>query len=1098
MGISRVLFTIDSGSDSDAITEYDFERIHRENKSTIKFIDVSPSRRLIPYASDEPLKVLICFQEFIQAEGEDKPWFNPIFEVIEKATSNVLGTKTSSLLEVLALAGNVNIQAKNDQCAVQVFPIQEDESDVDDDDKDWSVELGAIGTNKKRFPTFNVPPVKLQINPDIPPRRVTYNNIPLAMEKTVAETIQNNLEQEIIERVTNEMNKNWISPVLVVPKHDGKLRAVVDLRAPNRAIIREEYFGETVDSILIGLEGSKLFSTIDLTNAYYHVPLSKESRELTNFIFQNEIYRYKRLPFGLNIAPDSFQRCFRGTVLKGLKGVKSFQDDVLVYGSSEEEHDSRLEEVLQRLKEHNACVNTDKCKFKKDTVKFVGLEISHDGYKLEQSKIDEIRDLPQPRNKAEIRSLMGKIAYFDRFIFDRATATSEMSKTLQSEPFEWTPEAENEFSMFVNNIVDQIPKLAYYKDGERFKLAVDASATGLGAVLLQAKTDEKLRIVACASKTLSQTERRYPQVHREALAIVWGVERFRKYLLGVCFEVWTDNEANTVLFSEDKPIGKRNANRLDALRLRLQLFNFTMEKIDGLSNIADLWSRLKNREQIQPATSPGKLWNLTIFDDIETPLTTDEVEEASCLDAEITRIIKILQENHWPPVKPIEITESVYRTYKKVSKELSVFQQLLLQNRKIVIPTTLRKKALMLAHKGHASAASMKRTLRKSVWWPGIDIDVEAHYKTCRTCLLVSASPNPEPLAMRELPSRPWQIAQVDYFEVGKIDLLVVKCTFSRYMWVIEMKQKDSLATNYALREICYMWGRPDAWQCDNGPQFAAAEFISFWRSQGVQVRFSVPANPRMNGMVERQNSSLVRMFQIIEQEKLNWRNVLAEYVREYNMERPHSTTGVTPFKAMTGWEAKGNLPMIRELENPFDAELFRKTDEEAKAKMKQYSDRRSRAKASEVKIGDWVVVMRDRRSYKSQTRYFSEKFLVINRTGARLKLKGESGRVVERSVSQVKIDKTQHVNDNPNDAQDENKEQDSNTVENNDPADVQDLQAKTTTETTATQVETRLQVLRKFFNKHIFFPFQNLRRSSRATRIPEMLRDFVCYNILN
>lgn len=434
-----------------------------------------------------------------------------------------------------------------------------------------------------------------------------------------------------------------------------------------------------------------------------------------------------------------------------------------------------------------------------------------------------------------------------------------------------------------------------------------------------------------------------------------------------------------------------------------------MKTIDGASNVSDLWSRLKSRQQVQAKDDPRKVLGVMIIEDVDMPLTLDELEEASSADIEIAEIIDIVRRGHWPPVKPGCMTEHSYKTFKKVSKELSIFQELLLQNRKIVVPSSLRRKALLLAHKGHASAASMKRILRRSVWWPGIDNDAEQFYKMCRTCLLVSASPNPEPLAMRELPSRPWQIVQVDYFEVGRVDLLVLKCTYSRYMWVIEMKKKDSEATNSALNEICYMWGHPDAWQCDNGPQFAAAEFVNFWKKRGVKVHFSVPANPRMNGMVERQNSSLVRIFQIIEQEKLNWRNFLAEYVREYNMERPQSTTGVTPFKALTGWEAKGNFPLIRELEDPFDAELFRKNDEEAKSKMKEYSDRRSRAKRSEIKVGDWVVVMRDRRSNKSQARYFSERFMVVGRTGARLMLKGESGRTVERSVSQVKIDVTNY-----------------------------------------------------------------------------------------
>lgn len=257
---------------------------------------------------------------------------------------------------------------------------------------------------KQEFPKFNVPPVIINYDATMPPSRNIYTNIPPAFRLETERRLNDLLEAGIIERVTSEMDKSYCSSLLVVPKGKNDIRLVVDLRGPNKAIIRSPFKMPTLECIMTDLPNCKWFSTIDMTSAFFHIEIDASSRHLTNFFAGNGMYRFKRLPFGLTNSPDIFQETLQTVVLADCKGVRNYLDDILVFGSTKMEHDENLDAVMKRLKEHNVCINEEKSVFSQQAVKFLGFAVSEDGLKVEEDKLKAIREFRRPETQLEVKS----------------------------------------------------------------------------------------------------------------------------------------------------------------------------------------------------------------------------------------------------------------------------------------------------------------------------------------------------------------------------------------------------------------------------------------------------------------------------------------------------------------------------------------------------------------------------------------------------------------------------------------------------------------------------------------------------------------------
>lgn len=976
-------FMIDSGAQVNTFTESMFLALtaNAGYSSGVLNVQHKSDKSLKAYATKDSIEVLATFHAPLYI-SDDRPTCVEKFYVV-KENRALIGRTTASRYSILLLGLQVPVKLQAES-AFQGSPY-----------------AGEIATVLEGiFPKFNVPPVKIYYDTSRPPCRNVFTNIPLAVKPLVEERLRNLVAADIIERVVDGMDTSFCSSMLVVPKGKDDIRLVIDLRGPNRYIHRTPFPMPTLEKILAELHGAKWFSTIDLSNAFFHIELHKDSRHLTNFYTELGMYRCVRLPFGLCNAPDLFQETLQRTVLAGCDGCKNFLDDVLVFGRTKAEHDANLAKVLACLSNHNVRLNQDKCVFGSQTVKFIGFQLTPDGWQVEGEKIQAIKNFRRPTNCAEVKSFLGLITFVDRFIIHRASKSEHLRELANSEKFYWTAQEEDEFNILKGEALDSIKRLGYYSLTDRIELYVDASPVGLGAVLIQIDENAVPRIIACASKALTDSEKRYPQTQKEALAVVWGVERFSYYLLTRPFTIRTDAEAIQYIFNANHRLGKRAVSRAESWALRLQPYDYDIQRVPGNQNVADALSRLipETQESI-PFDSDAENHYLYSLDTGNMTITWDQIEEVSENDSELISVREAMMSNKWP----IDL-----RAYEAQKRDMHCLGSLVFKDNRVVLPYSLRNKALDSAHGGHVGEVAMKRVMREFFWWPRMSGEVARFVKNCETCAQLSRRNPPIPLRSRELPDGPWQMLQVDFLTVpsfGSGEFLVVTDTYSRYLYVVEMRTTDANSTNSALNDVFRMWGHPCVIQSDNGPPFQSAKFISYWEDRGVKVRKSVPLSPQSNGAVERQNPGIIKALSASKLDGSNWRQALQQYVHRHNTLIPHSRLQVTPFELMVGWKYRGNFPGLWENSDAkeLDRAEIKERDAETKLASKQYADHVRGAKESDIVTGDTVLLAQQKRG-KTDPNFSSERYEVIARDGAKVVVMSAAGIQYTRNVQDVRL----------------------------------------------------------------------------------------------
>lgn len=337
----------------------------------------------------------------------------------------------------------------------------------------------------------------------------------------------------------------------------------------NRAVERENHPMPAVEHTLGQMPGAKYFSKLDCVSGFWQVPLSEESKRLTTFITPYGRFCFQRLPFGISSAPEHYQKRI-SRILENLEGVVNHTDDILVWESTRAEHDSRLRKVLKRLQKKNITLNKEKCVFGVQEVKFLGHIINTEGIKADPSKIDAIKKLKPPRNVTELRSFIGMVQYLGKFVPKLSDLLAPLYKLLKNKSeFKWQESHEQAFKEICQELTTA-PCLAVFDASRPIILTADSSSYGIGAVLRIQEENGNWRPVAYASRTLSDTEKRYAQIEKEALALTWACERFHEFVYGVHFKLETDHKPLIPLLQAknlDELSPRLQRLRIDALRL---------------------------------------------------------------------------------------------------------------------------------------------------------------------------------------------------------------------------------------------------------------------------------------------------------------------------------------------------------------------------------------------------------------------------------------------------------------------------------------------------------------------------------------------------
>lgn len=751
-----------------------------------------------------------------------------------------------------------------------------------------------------------------------------------------------------------------------------------------------------MDNLLPKIKKARYFSKLDIKNAFHQVELHPDSRYLTTFITSNGLYRYKRLMFGVTCAPELFQKIMEKILLK-CEGVTNFIDDILVWGSNEEEHDLRLTEVMKVLKENDILLNQEKCIYKVQTIHFLGHELKPEGVKPLPKYVKSITEFRIPKTIEELQSFLGLVNYINKWIPNLATTTEPLKQILRqklgkkSNIEEYWKDDQNEAFEKLKRMLSKIETLGYYDIKDKTQVIADASPVGLGAVLVQID-NEGPRVIAYGNRTLSQCERKYSQTEKEALALVWAIEHFNIFLLGKEFELITDHKPLEFLFSpRSKPCA-----RVERWVLRLQAYRYKIKYKPGKTNIADPLSRLCI-DFDQPIHSSEDNYVHQIVE-LARPcaISMQQIVKESESDQEITKIKNGIYSHQWD--------ESI-KSYKIFSDELCFYENVLLRGNRIVIPRNLRKQVLLAAHEGHPGVVAMKSRLRSKVWWSGIDKDVESMVKSCKGCTLVSLPDPPAPMKRRELPSEPWVDIAMDL--LGPLPnndyILVIIDYYSRYKEIKITRTITSLQIIKILRELFSRLGYPLSITADNGRQFISEEFKNFCNDCNIKLFNTVPYWPQMNGEVERQNRDIVKRLKIGSSENRDIKETLYEYLMMYNS-TPHSVTGKTPSELFFKRMNRDKIPMLKNIYQTDNETEVRDRDKLQKEKGKEYGDRKRRAENPELTVGDKVYVKELEKTNKLSTTFNPTPHVVEESVGGDITIRNEeTGQRLRRNVVHLK-----------------------------------------------------------------------------------------------
>lgn len=719
-------FLVDSGSLKNVMCEDTFKQILECTPDAIYDLCFAVTTGLTAYGGQK-LNVKCTFKAWVEVIGADKPRMLAEFVVVGDGTQNLMGYETSKKMRVAKVGLTVNRIIDEENIELSTPHLSK-------------IDLECGSQRKNEFP--KIPGVRLdfEIKSNIEPVKCARRNIPLSMQKHVNERLTKMLELGILEKAPKA--SRWISPMHIVPKANGDTRIVIDMRQPNRAIERYNHSMPLIEELWDKFQGAQHFTKIDLKDAFHHVEIGEESRELTTFMSDLGMLRYTRLAFGVCCAPELFQREMERILEDFRDFCVVFMDDILVFGKNEVELLERQTLIEKALMENNLTINEAKTVRNRKETEFLGFLIKDGSISPAISKTEAIEKFQIPQTIKDLRSFLGMVNHLQSFIPNLAEKTEPLRSILRKRKGNafWGKEQSEAFSSLKVEIGKHLSPRKIFDVSKETLIYTDASPYALGAVLVQRtgkinNGSKEEKMIACASKTLTDVERRYSQTQREALAAVWGVERFFYYLMGRRFTLKTDANALQFIYKTSPQETKRVLNRADGWALRLEPYNFDVEYVKGEHNIADPFSRL-----FAQSTDPTPFENdyephILCFvspdiEDLEELLVKYNISAYDMIHFskrcdEIRALKYALQTNIW---------DQQIEGYKAFADEYLFSDKVLWRSGRLVIPTALRKNLVEYSHKCHATYSCMISLLSECFWWPSMSQDIITCISNCYFC----------------------------------------------------------------------------------------------------------------------------------------------------------------------------------------------------------------------------------------------------------------------------------------------------------------------------------------------------------------------------